>query len=54
MTDAAAIIAAEMERAERPCVTASFQADCVVLLHLLRTVRPDIPVLFIDTLHHFA
>ena len=37
-----------------PCITSSFQAECVVLLHLLREVRPDIPVLFLDTFHHFA
>jgi phosphoadenosine phosphosulfate reductase len=56
MTDsrsALAIIAAEMDRAERPCVTASFQADGVVLLHMLRQYQPDIPVLFLDTVHHF-
>jgi len=53
MTDAIEIIATELARSERPCVTSSFQAECVVLLHLLREVRPDIPVLFIDTLHHF-
>lgn len=50
---AAALIAAELERASTPCVTASFQADCVVLLHLLRAVAPRIPVLFLDTVHHF-
>jgi phosphoadenosine phosphosulfate reductase len=54
MIAAAEIIAAELSRAARPCVTSSFQSECVVLLHLLREVRPDIPVLFIDTLHHFA
>ena len=48
-----ALVAAEIERAERPCVTASFQADCVVLVHMLRDVRPRIPVLFLDTVHHF-
>lgn len=54
MIDTAEIIARELSRAERPCVTSSFQSECVVLLHLLREIRPDIPVLFIDTLHHFA
>jgi phosphoadenosine phosphosulfate reductase len=54
MTDAVEVIATELARAERPCVTSSFQSECVVLTHLLREVRPDIPVLFIDTLHHFA
>lgn len=53
MTDATEIIATELARAARPCVTSSFQAECMVLLHLLREVQPDIPVLFIDTFHHF-
>lgn len=53
MTDANHVIAAELERAECPCVTSSFQAECVVLVHMLRIIRPDIPVLFLDTVHHF-
>ena len=48
-----ALIAAEIDRAAAPCVTSSFQADGVVLLHLLRQKRPGIPVLFLDTVHHF-
>src|SRR4026208_1002932 len=40
--------------ARTPCITSSFQAECVVLTHMLRQVRPDIPVLFLDTFHHFA
>jgi phosphoadenosine phosphosulfate reductase len=36
-----------------PCLTSSFQAECVVMTHLIREVRPDIPVLFLDTFHHF-
>jgi phosphoadenosine phosphosulfate reductase len=35
-------------------MTCSFQAEDVVVLHLLREIRPDIPVLFLDTVHHFA
>lgn len=55
MNDATPIIAeALLSGAEHACVTASFQAECVVLVHMLRAVRPDIPVLFIDTVHHFA
>jgi phosphoadenosine phosphosulfate reductase len=54
MTDAHQLIADELARASAPCVTSSFQADCVVLLHLIREVRPDVPVLFLDTVHHFA
>ena len=40
--------------AEAPCLTSSFQAECVVLTHMLRQERPDVPVLFLDTFHHFA
>lgn len=35
------------------CVTASFQAECVALLHMLVARRPGIPVLFLDTGYHF-
>ena len=40
--------------AKTPCITSSFQAECMVLTHMLRTTQPDIPVLFLDTFHHFA
>ena len=43
-----------LDRAEAPCITSSFQAECVVLVHMLHARRPDIPVLFLDTVHHFA
>ncbi len=36
------------------CVTCSFQIEGVVLLDLLRRVRPGIDVLFVDTGYHFA
>src|SRR5258708_16387505 len=52
-TEALALIARELDRAETPCVTSSFQAECVVLVHMLRQFRRDIPVLFLDTVHHF-
>jgi phosphoadenosine phosphosulfate reductase len=41
------------EAAGRACFTCSFQAEDVVVLHLLRQVQPDIPVLFLDTGYHF-
>ena len=47
------LVAAEVEAAAAPCVTSSFQAECVVLVHMLQQVRPRIPVLFLDTVHHF-
>jgi phosphoadenosine phosphosulfate reductase len=53
MTDPRPLIAAQLEIAAAPCVTSSFQADCIVLLHLVRQIDPGIPVLFLDTVHHF-
>jgi phosphoadenosine phosphosulfate reductase len=53
MTDAVDLVAAELEAAAEPCVTSSFQAECVVLVHMLQQVRPGVPVLFLDTVHHF-
>jgi len=52
-TETLALIAQELAGAETPCVTSSFQAECVVLVHMLREYRPNIPVLFLDTVHHF-
>jgi phosphoadenosine phosphosulfate reductase len=54
MTAAQAVVAAALETSATPCITCSFQAEDVVVLHMLREVRPDIPVLFLDTVHHFA
>ncbi len=36
------------------CLTCSFQAEDVLLLHLVQRLRPRIPVLFLDTGYHFA
>ncbi|HZS58013.1 MAG TPA: phosphoadenylyl-sulfate reductase [Gemmatimonadaceae bacterium] len=52
--DATTVIIGQLASATAPCVTSSFQAECVVLVHMLRAHRPDIPVLFVDTAHHFA
>src|ERR1700740_2206833 len=38
----------------KACLTCSFQAEDMVVLHLLRQEIPDIPVLFLDTGYHFA
>jgi phosphoadenosine phosphosulfate reductase len=53
MTQTLALIQRELDRPGTPCVTSSFQAECVVLVHMLRQYRPDIAVLFLDTVHHF-
>ncbi len=38
----------------KACITNSFQVEDMVVLDLLRRIRPDIPVLFLDTGYHFA
>jgi len=38
----------------KACLTCSFQAEDMVVLHLLRQEIPEIPVLFLDTGYHFA
>jgi phosphoadenosine phosphosulfate reductase len=53
MSDARAVIAETLPAAGAPCITSSFQAECVVLTHMLREAKADIPVLFLDTFHHF-
>jgi len=54
VSKAHATIASTLPGAQAPCITSSFQAECVVLTHMLRQSRPDIPVLFLETFHHFA
>ena len=36
------------------CVTCSFQAEDMVVLHMVRQILPDVPVIFLDTGYHFA
>jgi phosphoadenosine phosphosulfate reductase len=38
----------------RVCLTNSFQAEDMTVLHLLRKRIPDVPVLFLDTGYHFS
>lgn len=52
MTDARSVIVDQL-RAGRACITCSFQAEDMVVLHMLREQDPAIPVLFLDTVHHF-
>jgi phosphoadenosine phosphosulfate reductase len=36
------------------CVTNSFQAEDMVVLHMVRRILPEVPVVFLDTGYHFA
>jgi phosphoadenosine phosphosulfate reductase len=38
----------------RACLTTSFQAEGMAILHILRKRIPDLPVLFLETGYHFA
>jgi len=38
----------------RACLTSSFQAEDMAVLHILRERIPDVPVLFLDTGYHFS
>ena len=46
------LIAGELAKNGAACITSSFQAECVVLVHLLKEQQPDIPVLFLETGYH--
>ncbi len=39
---------------DKACLACSFQAEDMIVLHLLRQQIPNIPVLFLDTGYHFA
>lgn len=55
MTDPDSVIRAALEPGNgEPCLTCSFQAEDMVALDLVRKLRPDIAVLFLDTGYHFA
>ncbi len=42
-----------LQHAKGVCVTSSFQAEDVVLLHMVRAILPRVPVLFLETGYHF-
>jgi phosphoadenosine phosphosulfate reductase len=52
--EARVAIAENLGTAEAPCITCSFQAEDMAVLWLLRELKPDIPVLFLETGYHFA
>lgn len=52
---ARALIQRELENAKGDVVvTNSFQAEDMVVLHIVRHTLPDVPVVFLDTGYHFA
>jgi phosphoadenosine phosphosulfate reductase len=52
---AEALVYAELQRSPQDlCVTNSFQAEDMVVLHMVRQTIPEVPVIFLDTGYHFA
>ena len=54
ISEASALIRNILREGGLPCVTSSFQAECMALTDLVAEQAPDIPVLFLDTGYHFA
>src|ERR1041385_5154164 len=47
------LISEMLSASAAPCITSSFQSECVVLVHMLLAQKPQIPVLFLETGYHF-
>ncbi|HEX3660435.1 MAG TPA: phosphoadenylyl-sulfate reductase [Acidobacteriaceae bacterium] len=46
-------LSAAIGQTDGVCVTSSFQAEDVVLLHMIAAILPRVPVLFLETGYHF-
>jgi len=53
VAEARECIASALAESTVAALTCSFQAEDMVVLHLLREAQPQIPVLFLDTGYHF-
>lgn len=53
-TAARAFLAQRLAPAQHVCVTSSFQAEDMVVVHMVRALLPQVPVLFLETGYHFA
>jgi phosphoadenosine phosphosulfate reductase len=54
LDEARAAVKEALQFSGEPCVTCSFQAEDMAVLHLVREHRPDVPVVFLETGYHFA
>ena len=43
---ARSLVTANVKGAPTECVTCSFQAEDMIVLHMVRSIHPDVPVLF--------
>jgi len=53
LADAGRVIDQALAEGGEACVTSSFQAECVALVHMLISRHPRVPVVFLDTGYHF-
>jgi phosphoadenosine phosphosulfate reductase len=53
VSEANSVIETALRDGHLTCLTSSFQADCVALVHMVTSAAPSIPVLFLDTGYHF-
>ncbi len=56
VADAQSLVREQIMEARREdiCVTSSFQAEDMVVVHLVRQMMASVPVIFLDTGYHFA
>ena len=54
VAEARATVAEALEGGAPACVTSSFQNEDMIVTRLAMELRPEIPVLFLDTGYHFA
>src|SRR5882757_4178653 len=52
-TTASGFLREHLEHAQHACITSSFQAEDVVVLHMTLQLQPRIPVIFLETGYHF-
>jgi phosphoadenosine phosphosulfate reductase len=50
---ASSFLREHLEHAQRACITCSFQAEDVAVLHMVLQLQPRIPVIFLETGYHF-
>jgi phosphoadenosine phosphosulfate reductase len=50
---ASSFLREHLEHAQRACITRSFQAEDVAVLHMVLQLQPRIPVIFLETGYHF-
>lgn len=50
---ASSFLREHLDTAKRACITSSFQAEDVVVLHMALHLQPQIPVIFLETGYHF-